>query len=145
MAMKLLCLRVIYTIAMRFGLITYLPAFIPLWAASNLIHIGPVGPSATIRPEARAWRRVVADLDIADQDLYRHLEHPSANVVGYCLEALLARRSLLLARLPPFLRERSESVSMGLTCLICDQPLSQYALNRIRNELQLEPEFRHDA
>lgn len=134
-AVKLIILRMFYGVAMKLGFIRSLRAFFPLWAASKLIYVGPADAGARLYPETRALQQVTDDLRITDEELHRQLEHPCANVVGYCLEALLARRSPLLARLPASLYKRREPVAMGLGCLFAYQPLCDYVLARSRYEL----------
>ena len=133
--MKRFLLRCAYSFAMQRGFVRSLGAFLPLWAASDAIYIGPTGPSATIRPELRALRQIIACPTAADDDLYSQLSHQSPWVVGYCFEALLARRSSLLDALPPDLSTRNESVSMGCGCFRSFEPLHSYVTHRLAAEL----------
>ena len=117
---------------MRTGMVKSLRVFFPLWSASDAIYIGPAGPGATIHTELIALRRIVANTSISDAEIHRHLSHPNPWVVGYCFEALVARRSALLKNLPASLLSRTESVCEGFTCLRFYQPLSEY----VRGHLQ---------
>lgn len=121
----------VYRLALRCGIGRSLSFFFPLWRMSNGIYIGPTGPSATIRPELRALRWVSrATQIISDAELHSHLTHWSPLVCGYCLEALILRRSPLLGCLPDALLARKEPVVMGCGCFVVETPLGEYALNR---------------
>ena len=139
--MKLILLRIVYRIAIKVNFIHSLRAWFPLWSVSQLIYTGPAGPSATLFPEFLALKRVSAESKVSDSDLYRNLQHANANVAAYCLEALLLRRSNLLARLPLSLKSRDESVSMGFTGFVSYSPLSEYIARRISTVLKIDPEF----
>jgi hypothetical protein len=123
--------RVIYRIVLRLDLLHSLRSFFPLWSVSDRIYIGPVGPSASVHPEVLAYNHVVADAEISDRNLYEHLSHDNPWIVGYCFEALLARRSPLLKSLPTSLRSRTELVGMGFTCFFSKSPLCDYVVARL--------------
>ena len=133
-AMKRFFFRRAYSFAMRRGLVRSLQAFLPLWAASDAIYIGPVGPGATTHPEVRALRQIISCPTVTDDDLYSQLSHRSPWVAGYCFEALLARRSSLLSALPESLGARHESVSMGCGCFRSFEPLYSYVTHRLTAE-----------
>lgn len=140
--MKLIVFRAIYRIVMKLDFIRSLRGYFPLWSASRLIYIGPAGPAATIFPETVALKRVSAETAISDQELYRNLENPNANVAGYCLEALILRKSASLEILPASLKTRPEPVAMGFTSFVVYRPFSEYIAGRISAELHLDPKFR---
>ncbi|RYD81222.1 MAG: hypothetical protein EOP84_11330 [Verrucomicrobiaceae bacterium] len=130
-----------YHVALRLGLAHSLPSFVPLWAASDRIYVGPAGPGATVFPELLALRIVIANAAISDDQIRAFLSHPNPFVVGYCFEALLARRSTLLTLLPASLQTRNEEVSMGITSFDCTQPLHNYIAHRFLNAFHHEPKF----
>ncbi|EDY17202.1 hypothetical protein CfE428DRAFT_5220 [Chthoniobacter flavus Ellin428] len=127
-----LFLRLVYSLALRAGMIRSLKAFFPLWAASDAIYIGPAGPSATTYPELIALRKIVASTSISDAEILRHFSHPSPWVVGYCFEVLVERRSALLKNLPASLFSRAEPVCEGFACFRFHQPLSEYIRDRLQ-------------
>lgn len=129
-----LFVRLIYWAALRMKMVGFLRGFFPLWSVSNAIYVGPAGPSATIFPEYVALKRITADGAITDAEIHRHLSHSNPWVVGYCFEALMARRSRLLEDLPEGLLERQEKVTMGAGCYRLFSPLSEYIRGRLKAE-----------
>jgi hypothetical protein len=128
---KRFLLRSVYSMGVRCGLTRSLASFFPLWEVSDAIYVGPAGPAARIYPELLALRQVISAPDISDAELYSQLSHPSPWVVGYCFEALLARRSPLLSGMPTSLQARSELVCLGITCFRCIEPLHSYVAHRL--------------
>ena len=90
-----------------------------LWALSDIIYLGPVGPSARRLPELHLFRMFVESADIDDQQIEQLLADQSATVAGYAFEILLARRSKLAATAVEKLRGRKDPVTMGLGCMVC--------------------------
>ncbi len=129
-----LFLRFAYSLAIRCSVVRPLAWFLPLWSVSDSIYIGPSGPSATVYPELLALRQIISHTHISDAELYAQLSHRNPWVVGYCFEALLARRSALLDALPLSLLTRQEPVSIGVACFRCFEPLHIYITHRLNAE-----------
>ena len=105
-----------------------------LWSLSNMIYIGPTGPSARRLPEFKTFRQIADNTDIAEEHIFGLLQHDSPTVAGYAIELLIRRGSLRLDEAATVIGDRRGEVSMGLGCLVCFQPLGAYARNRIRAE-----------
>jgi hypothetical protein len=105
-----------------------------LWSLSNLIYIGPIGPSAKRLPEAAAYKQIADDTKIREEELFGLLGHESPTVAGYALELLIRRGSERVPEAVSALRGRAEEVSLGLGCVVCFQPLRTYAVNRIQED-----------
>ena len=111
-----------------------LEAATDLWALSNVIYIGPTGPSARILPECEAFRLILHSPVIKEEQIFELLHHESPSVAGYALELLISRGSQRVIEAATVIGNRSEEVSMGIGCLICFRPLSAYAQSRIQAE-----------
>lgn len=105
-----------------------------LWRLSNIIFIGPVGPSAKIFPEYEIFRKCAEDDRIDERSLFGLMDHESATVAGYGLEILIRRKSKRLREAVEKLAARDEGVAMGLGCMVCFSPLGEYAKNRLKAE-----------
>ncbi len=105
-----------------------------LWSLSDVIYIGPTGPSARSLPEFKIFRQVANNPNIEEDRIFGLLEHESPTVAGYALELLIKRGSPRLAEAATAIGERCEEVSMGIGCLNNLQPLGTYARNRIKAE-----------
>ncbi|MGV3661581.1 MAG: hypothetical protein ACO1TE_15445 [Prosthecobacter sp.] len=126
-------LRRVYSLALRLGWPRSPSFFFPLWAASDAIYLGPSGPAAGIHPEFTAWKQVVQDKFVSDAQLHAQLTHRSPWVVGYCFEALMARKSPLLSALPESLGARNEVVCEGVGCMRFPEPLKDYVRHRLED------------
>jgi len=107
-----------------------LESFFPLWATSDGVYAGPVGPSARVFPEARAVTRVAEDRRISDQELLAALQHPDGKIAAYCFEILFRRRSPLLSAIPPAVAGRPERISHRLGCYVFDCTLGELLKSR---------------
>jgi hypothetical protein len=105
-----------------------------LWALSNVIYIGPTGPSARILPEFEAFRRIADNPEIQEEQIFGLLLHVSPSVAGYALELLISRGSQRVNEAATVIGNRIGEVSMGIGCLICFSPLGAYAQSRIPAE-----------
>ena len=103
-----------------------------LWSLSDVICIGPTGPSARSLPEYKIFRQIADNPKIEEDRVFALLEHGSPTVAGYALGLLIRRRSPRLAEAATVIGDRRGKVSMGFGCLVCFQPLCVYARNRIK-------------
>lgn len=102
-----------------------------LWSLTpDMIYQGPVGPSARYLPEAELYSRYSRSQTPVAEELLDLAGHRCPAVAGYALEILKARKSPSLMAMVERLQGRKELVAMGLTCLICYQPLEDYARTR---------------
>jgi hypothetical protein len=119
----------------RRGWVPSLNSAANLWALTNRIYLGPVGPRARILPEFLIYEFFCSDTQTSDNEVFRYLLD---SVAGYAFEILLKRQSPLLVQALQCLKSRSEIVSLAFGCSVCEHSLAQYVANRAANEKRTE-------
>lgn len=117
---------------MRRGKRVSLESAAKLWALSDIIFIGPTGPSAVVTPECELYRFYRIDPLTEDAQLQALLSHRSGTVAGYAFEILLYRGSPLADEAVRFLQDRKEEVTMGFTSFVVYSPICKYVSNRMK-------------